>query len=444
MTEEHEEKVIKEEQEKWHHVATVEELDGLNRKIHIVYDIEGVKMAIDKAVELVGKRVQIKGFRRGKAPKPLIETHCKKEIENTASTMLSQEGYLHACYENKFHALSEPKVENAEFYMDGTFSCDILLEIRPSIDPTGYLGLNLEKEDIDKDSIVRRNLEDARKQHVNEVEIKEVEIESIVTLDFKVHKDGQELSSGVDHRFMINAGQEPPFGENLVGKSVGSALSEIITLPEEYKEIGGEQAIVDLVIKSIAKPVPPSDQELVERMSAPSLDELMDLFGRSADQEIAVKNQQLLEEQVIDKLLAFHEFEVPVKWVDDEEKYLYFQLGLQEDVDPEMKQHIRSMAERNVRRVFILDAIYDVEPSLKVQKEEFEQLLEQEAQAKGVSKLIVKKELQQKGMMDAAFGILKHKKVMNLILSQAIITTKCGKVEKNLEDPIGIPDDPLG
>jgi len=443
MTEEQVQKT-EEEQEKWHHVATVEELGGLSRKVHIVYDIEGVKMATDKAIDLIGKNTQIKGFRRGKAPRPLVEVHCREEIKKMASTMLSQEGYLHACYENKFCAMTEPRVENSEFSIGGTFSCDIFFEIRPSITPTGYIGLQLEKESVDREEIIQRSLENARQQHASEVEASKVEIGSIVTLDFKVHRDGQELSSGTDHRFMISAGQELPFGENLVGKEVGANLSETIVLPEGYKNMGGESATVDMTIKGILKLVPPSDQELVERMEAPSFGELIDILGKHADQEITVKNQQSLEEQIIDKLLELHEFEVPEKWVDDEERYMRSQLGFQSDMDPEMKQHIRSMADRNVRRTFILDAIYDAEPDLKLKDEEFEQLLKQEAQARNVSKLIVKKELQEKGMMDAVYGMLRHKKVMGLILSQAIIINKDGELEKAAEDSESIPDNPLG
>jgi trigger factor len=438
-------KEIQEEEskEEWHHVATVEELDGLNRKIHIIYDTEGVQMAMEKAIESVGKRVQVKGFRRGKAPRPLVEAHCKEEIEKSASTMLSQEGYLHACYENKFHALTEPQIEDAEFHIDGTFSCDIVLEIKPSISASGYVGLQLEKEELDREEMVERHLSGARQQHGNEVGVDEVAIGTVVEIDFAVLRDEQELSSGKDHKFMINKGQEPPFGENLIGQKVGACLSEEITLPEGYESHGGEQVMVNMEIKSITKLEPPTDEELAERMEAPSFDELVNAFRQRSDQEATAKEQQMLEEQVIDKLLEMHEFEVPVNWVDDEEKYMVSQLRLQQEPDAQMKEHIRAMAERNVRRTFMLDAIYDEEPGISVQQEEFDQMLEDEAKVQGVSKLIVKKELQQKGMLDAVFGVLKHKKVMNLIFSQATITVK-GQGQKVAEGPIEIPDNPLG
>ena len=69
------------EDQQWHHVVTVEELGGLKRKVGVTYDAVAVKMAFDKASEGVSKKVMINGFRRGKAPRGLVERFCAKEIE---------------------------------------------------------------------------------------------------------------------------------------------------------------------------------------------------------------------------------------------------------------------------------------------------------------------------------------------------------------------------
>ena len=139
--------------EEWHHVVTVEDLGGLNRKFHIAYDNEAVHMALDKSIKNINKNTQIKGFRRGKAPRQLIEVYYRKEIEQSASSMLTQEGFLHGCFENKIQPLGKPNVENAIFNIDGTFECDIIVEIRPNIEPKGYIGLQLDKPNVSVDEI---------------------------------------------------------------------------------------------------------------------------------------------------------------------------------------------------------------------------------------------------------------------------------------------------
>ena len=431
------------QKEEWHHVVTMEDLGGLNRKINIVYDSAGVQMALDKSCELVGKRVQIKGFRRGKAPKPLVQSYYREEIEKSASSLLTQEGFLHACFEQKIQPLGDPKPENAEFHMDGTFSCDITLEIKPTIEATGYVGLQLTKPKIDREEIKSRLIEEAKIEHSIEKPLEMVKEKAIVSLDFEVlSKTGEQISEGKDHHFMINEGQEPPFGENLIGKKVGDNFIEEVSLPDAMENHGGELADVHIAIKNCFEKVPPTDEELVVSMQAPSLEELVKAFGERAEHEANNKEKQALEEGMIDKLLDIHTFDVPDGWIEDEEKYLFSQLGLTGELGPDIKNHIRQMAERNVRRTFVLEAIYDAEPNLRVTSEEFEAWLEKEAEHKNISPIILKKDLKEQNMLDGVLGLIKHRKVLDFILSQAQISTE-GEEVQTVEEPYEIPEDPF-
>ena len=126
---------IVEENKEWHHIVTIEELEGLKRKIQVTYDEEAVTMAFNKSCDIVAKQVQIKGFRKGKAPKQMVELQFHDKIKEVAGSLLSQEGFLHACFEHKITPLEEPVVENINFLFDGTFTCDIFVEIKPIINP---------------------------------------------------------------------------------------------------------------------------------------------------------------------------------------------------------------------------------------------------------------------------------------------------------------------
>ena len=77
------------------------------------------------------------------------------------------------------------------------------------------------------------------------------------------------------------------------------------------------------------------------------------------------------------------------------------------------------MAKRNVARTFMFEAIYDEEKNLAITKEELDSVLEAESNRMGIGKLALKNDLKNKGMMDGIIGMLKHRKVMDLILSQA-------------------------
>jgi len=438
MVEKNIEQDVKEE---WHHIVTMEDLGDLKRKLHVTYDTIAVQMALEKSCELVGKRAHIKGFRRGKAPKQLVQNYCAEEIEKSASSMLVQEGFLHGCFEQKIQPLGEPKPDNAEFHFDGTFTCDITLEVRPTIEASGYVGLKLKKPNINRDEIRERLIENAKHEHMLEIPTDEVKIGSLVNLDFiAIGEDEEKISEGKDNSFIINKDQEPPFGENLVGKKVGDSFVENIVLPENNETYGGKSARVEATIKSIFERVHPTEEDLVVAMQAPSLEDLMNAFTKRADYEASTKEQQSIEEEIISKLLESHSFEVPSDWVLDEAKYLTSQLGLQGNIDEGIKAHIHDMAERNVRRTFMLEAIYDAEPNLKVTKEEFEDWLAREAKIKQVSPLVLKKDLKEKNMLDGVLGLVKHRKVLDFIISQAQITEE---VEEQINETYEIPENPL-
>jgi trigger factor len=409
-----------EKKEEWHHVATMEDLGGLKRKIKVVYDTIGVKMALEKSCDLVGKNVQIKGFRKGKAPKTLIQTYCQEKISEIAASMLAQEGFLHASYEQKLVALSEPKFESKDFKIDGTFECDILVEVRPEIKPFGYAGLNLKKPDLDVEQMFERLLEETKAQHVSEVCCEEVQNNRTAVVDFIAHVDGNEISSGKDHSFLIQSGQNPPFGENLFGMKIGE--TKLFALPgPEGTEYAGKNTMVGVTIKGVTEKTLPNNEELAERTQAPSYNDLINVLRQKAEINAMQKERQIIEEEIVDKLTEMHQFDVPQDWVEGEEKYFAGQLGVDVNTNEEIKKYVHSMAERNVRRSFILDAIYEAEPNLKVTKEEFDTVIAEEAEKQKISRLVLQADLKKKGMLDNVFALIKHQKIMNFIIGQANI-----------------------
>lgn len=425
-----------EQKQEWHHVATIEDLGNLNKKINITYDSEAVEMAFKKATNIIRKGSRIKGFRQGRAPVQLVKNTYMKEIRKSASSLLESEGYLHACFENKLQPLGDPDIKFSQFNVDGTFSCEMVVEVKPTIEPTGYIGLQLTKQNINKEEIRDQLENEQRTEHMKQVPTDKVELGSFVEVDYIVNCEGAQISNGEGQTFIVSEGREPPFGENLVGKVVGERFTENITLPEQIED-GGKSAEVDITIKNIFRKVLPTNEELVESMKAPSYEELMEAFDKRAEYIAKEKENQAIEEEIITKLLELHKFDVPIGWVEDEEKYLSSQLGINLE-DENIKKYIKEMAERNVKRTFILEAIYDAEENLKVEKEEFDAWVEREASKRQVSSSTLLGDLKKNNMLDGVFGMIKHRKVLNFIISQANVVDSI--VENN---KVEIPENPL-
>jgi len=432
---------VVEKKEEWHHVVTVENLGGLKRKIRVVYDTTGVRMGFVKACEYIGSNVQIPGFRKGKAPKALVQTHYREKISEVASEMLAREGFLHACFEQKIMVLGEPKIENSEFGVDGTFGCDVFVEVKPDIKPFGYAGLNLKKPKTDVRHILERSIEGARAQHTSETSCDEVQANRTATVDFVARIEGNEISRGNDQQFLIQAGQSAPFGENLFGVKVGETRVFELSAPPDT-EHAGKNTLVEVTVTGVTEKVLPTNEELAERMQAPSYDELVSVLERQAELDATQNGRQILEEEVVDKLLEMHQFDVPPVWVEEEEKYFMKRLGVVNDTNDEISKYIHNMAERNVRRSFVLEAIYEAEPTLKVTKEEFDATIEVEAERAKVSRLVLQDDLKRKGMLDGVVAMIKHKKVMDFIIGQANIVADDGA--EGVSQNCDIPENPLG
>jgi trigger factor len=437
-----------EEQKKqeWHHIITVDNLGDLKKKINITYDSVGVHNAMKDAIRAVAKQVQIKGYRKGKAPAPLVARFCKDQVDLTTKSLLSQRGFFHACNEHKLFLLGEPDIGDPKINEDGSFTCEITVEVRPDINPSGYIGLQLTKKVVERSGMVEDTLKDLRDRHATDTQIDEVQLDTMATVSFVANlvEDGSEISSSEDQPFMISAGQEAPFGENLVGMKIGESRVEKITLPKEFADHGEKEAEVSITLKSVISKTPATDEELVERMEAPSYEELVELLNKRAENEASMQETRALEEQAMDKLIEMHTFDVPEKWVSDEVKFLQNQVGLTEEPDDNTKKFMRDMGERNVRRTFILDAIYNEEPNLALTKEEIDQYLQEESVKKEVSSLVLKEDLLKHNMMDSVLASLKHRKIMNMILSQAQIEVENSEQEESQPEPdFVVPENPM-
>lgn len=427
----------------FHHTIDVEDLEGLKKRVTITYDAEGVNRAKNDAAKAVGKQVQIKGFRKGKAPAALVQNYCRSQIDLTTTSMLTQKGYLHACNEHQLLVLNEPEFEEPDYTDDGGFKTQFVIEVRPKIDPSGYVGLQLEKAEVDKEQIFEQLLENLRQSHVADQQVEVVEDRTMTTVDFDVLVDERVVNSGAAQPFFVTEAGSPPFGSNLIGKSVGDVCVENITLPKEYEEHGGKDAEVKITIKSAVKKVEPNDEQLVASAEAPSYEELVKVLRQQTESIAKERQVASLEELAIDKLLELHEFEVPESWVEAEKKYMLGQFGVEEAPDENTGKFVNDMAVRNVRRTFLLEAIYDEEPSLKLTNEDVNAILESEAKSHGVSTMVVKKEWQEKNMVDSVLASIKHKKVMSFIVGQAQV------VDQQQETPVitsevDIPENPMG
>lgn len=421
-----------------HHLVSIEDIEELRKKVTVSVDTIGVNLVKSQATKLVAKNAVLKGFRQGRAPLSMVEKFCGPQIDLATKSILTKQAYVVACSENELHPHGEPEFDEAEIN-NGTFKCVFTVNILPHIEPRGYVGLNLKKPNEPRQQLVEHHLADLKRIHSTDVQCDEVAVNRVAIVDFRLIVGKEEISKGDKHPFIILAGATPPFGENLVGLKVGDNKIEKIVLPKEFKEYADKEADVHITIDSVIQKVPPTDEELVERMEVGSYEELIKQLEQKVEVLAKQKEAQALEEQAVDRLIELHKFSVPKEWVADEARFMEGQLGLKE-IDEETRKTINALAERNVKRSFILDAIYNEEQaSIQISPEELNNTICEEAKRMGVSSMVLKKDLLEKNMMDSLVASIKHRKVMNLILMNAVFEQE----EQVVEEEIDIPENPF-
>ena len=263
------------------------------------------------------KNINVPGFRKGKAPKAIIEKYYGKGI--------FFEDAINACIPEAFEAAVKEAeltiVGNPEFDIVSTDG-DIVLKatgfVKPEVAIDGYKGIEIEKKvESVKAADVDREIENARKRNARTVEITDraAAMDDIANIDYEGSVDGVPFDGGKGqgHDLKLGSGSFiPGFEEQIVGKNIGEEFDVNVTFPEEYhaKELAGKAAVFKTKLNAIkAEELPALDDEFAKDVSEfDTLDEYKadikaKMVKRNEDKaEAEVENA--LAEALMEKLVA--------------------------------------------------------------------------------------------------------------------------------------------
>ena len=144
----------------------IEEISPVKKKISFEIPWEEVKKELDAAYRTVGKKARVKGFRPGKTPRHILETYYREDAEGEAVSNIVQRSFEEAMQANSILPVARPQIEQSGIQPEKSFTYSATVEVEPVIDPQGYTGLELQKEDAavtDKD--VDARLEELRNMY---------------------------------------------------------------------------------------------------------------------------------------------------------------------------------------------------------------------------------------------------------------------------------------
>ena len=302
--------------------TTVEKISS--NKVKLSFDIDSAKFdeAMAKAYLKVRNQVSIPGFRKGKAPRKMIENMYGEGIfYDEAFELIFDEVYGPAVEENKVEVVDRPEIEIQEIGAGKNLKFTAEVFVRPDVVLGEYKGVAVKKETtIVSDVEVDARLEEERNKQATEIEVegRAVVEGDTVNLDYAGTVDGVAFAGGTaqDQTLKIGSGSFiPGFEEQMVGMNIGEEKDLNVTFPEQYhaEELAGKAAVFHVKVNSITETqLPALDDDFAKDISEfDTLDEYKADIRAKLEAQAAERDNNNFTNAVIEKVLDNAEVMIP-------------------------------------------------------------------------------------------------------------------------------------
>ena len=348
------------------------------------------KEALDAEIKNVYKKEVVKmnvpGFRRGKAPLAIIEKLYGKGIfADEALNNLLPDAYEEAIKESELKPVSRPEFDVISMDDNGKVVLKATFDVKPEVTLKEYKGLKAEIEKTEiTDEAVDNEIRNAQRRAAREIEVTDraAEMDDIAEIDYDGYADGVafEGGKGEKHKLKLGSGQFiPGFEEQVVGKNIGEEFDVNVTFPQEYHvaELAGKAAVFKCKLHSLTKEeLPELDDEFAKDMSFDTFDAYKADVRAKLEERNRKAMDQITENKLLDALVENMEADIPesmyVNETENEVREYDMQLrsnGLDlntyfkytgQNLD-QLRENFRPRAERSVKVRLALEAVVKAE-----------------------------------------------------------------------------------
>jgi trigger factor len=310
--------------------AMVEKVSSNQVKIAFELEAERFESAVQQTYLRQRGRLNVPGFRRGKAPRKVIETMYGQGVfYNDALDLVFWEIYPAAVEENGLFPVGQPEVDMSEQIEPGKpVKLTATVYVRPEVTLGEYKGLGIPRGDstVDEDAIDQeiQRLQDRNAREM-EIEDRPIQDDDIVTLDYAGTVDGVPFDGGTADgaTLTIGSGQFiPGFEEQMVGMSIGEEADLSVTFPEEYHndELSGKPAVFHVRVKAIKRrELPELDDDFAQDVSEfNTLAEFRASLRENLEKQAREKADDEWEAALIETAAQSAQIDLPPPMVDSE------------------------------------------------------------------------------------------------------------------------------
>ena len=300
----------------------VEKMEKNMAKLTIEVAAEDLEKAMQNAYQKAKGRISIPGFRKGKAPRKMIEQMYGKGVFlEDAVNALIPEHYSKALAECELEIVSQPTIDITQAEPGKAFIFTAEVAVKPEVTLGDYKGVEVPKTEItvtDEDVEAELKKEQEKNSRTINVEDRGAQLQDVVTIDFEGSVDGVPFDGGQATEYPLTLGSNtfiPGFEEQLVGAKVGDDVDVKVTFPEEYqaKELAGKEAIFKCAVKKIeAKELPELDDDFAKDVSEfDTLAEYKEHVKTNLEDKKADEAKRAKEDAAVDKAIENAQMDIP-------------------------------------------------------------------------------------------------------------------------------------
>lgn len=424
--------------------VTVERVEN-EATLKITAPAAEVNAGYKKAVKKIADQVNIPGFRKGKAPRAIIEMHYGKEaVKQEAFEIVANKAYSEALDQEKLIPVSDPKVEESTFEEGKDMELTIKVTLNPEPELGEYKGLHVEKKEVEvTDEQVDAQIKDMMGRDAKMVVAEEgavIEKGDFAIIDFAGTVDGEPFSGGEGKGYPLEVGSNsfiPGFEDQLVGLSKGDSTDVEVTFPEDYfvKDLAGKEAIFKVNIQDVKRKELPelNDEYVASKTDFKTVEELRANYKERMQKAAEANAKAEYEHELIDLAVANAKFSVPEIMIEDKISQMVEEMKMSLEsrkmsLDMYMqytgldmakiRENQRPVAEENVKTDLVLDAIAKAE-DIQVDMADVDAEIAAISAQHGASPEEVKKIIKGNGTMGLLLANILRRKAAHVVIDSA-------------------------
>ncbi len=289
-------------------------------------EIESTAEEFESAVESTYRknrgRINVPGFRKGKAPRKMIEKlYGETVFYDDAINSMVPTVVAPAVEETKLELVGRPEIDVTSISRENGVAFKVTVTVKPEVKVEGYKGIKIEKypEEVTDKDVENAILEERKKNaRIIAAEDREAQDGDTVNIDFKGFVDGEQFEGGTEEGYDLKLGSKafiPGFEDQIVGKKAGEEFSINVTFPENYQmeEIAGKEATFEIKLNSVSyEELPEADDEFAQDISEfDTLDELKADIRSKLTEGAAKRAKSINTESMFAELAKLVEGDIP-------------------------------------------------------------------------------------------------------------------------------------